>query len=76
MFDREIAVFRLVLCEDKTLVVEGVTKLLALSEERVELKLRKKTLEVRGSGIQVREIQAGSMVLEGTFSALSFGGQA
>ena len=74
MFDREIAAFRLVLCEDKVLCVEGVTKLLAITEERVELRLRKKILEVSGIGIRIREIQAGRILLEGVFSAFSLKG--
>ncbi len=74
MFDREIAAFRLVLCEDKVLCVEGVSKLLAITEERVELKLRKKILEVSGTSIRILEIQAGRILLEGTFSAFSLKG--
>lgn len=74
MFDREIAAFRLVLCEDKVLCVEGVSKLLAITEERVELKLRKKILEVSGTSIRILEIQAGRILLEGTFSAFSIKG--
>ncbi len=74
MFDREIAAFRLILCEDKVLCVEGVSKLLAITEERVELKLRKKILEVSGTGIRIREIQAGRILLEGVFSAFSLKG--
>lgn len=74
MFDREIAAFRLVLCEDKVLCVEGVSKLLAITEERVELRLRKKILEVSGIGIRIREIQAGRILLEGVFSAFSLKG--
>lgn len=74
MFDREIAAFRLVLCEDKVLCVEGVSKLLAITEERVELKLRKKILEVSGTSIRILEIQAGRILLEGTISAFSLKG--
>ena len=74
MFDREIAAFRIVMCEDKLLCVEGVQKLLVLSEERVELRLRKKILEISGSSIRIREIQPGSILLEGCFSAISFRG--
>ena len=74
MFDREIAAFRLVLCEDKVLCVEGVSKLLAITEERVELKLRKKILEVSGTSIRILESQAGRILLEGTFSAFSIKG--
>lgn len=74
MFDREIAAFRLILCEDKVLCVEGVSKLLAITEERVELRLRKKILEVSGTGIRIREIQAGRILLEGVFSAFSLKG--
>ena len=74
MFDGEVRKFRVVLAGETQLSVEGVRKILSVTEERVALRLAGRILTVEGKGISIAAIQRGFLVLSGRFTGILLSG--